>query len=306
MTHDECLASLQATADLVNADLARRLDRLSGPDRLIAAMRHAIFAGGKRIRPFLVLESARLFDIPDADAMPVAAALECIHCYSLVHDDLPAMDDDDIRRGQPTVHRAYDEATAILVGDALLTLAFSILSDPRAGRISAGRRLRLIRDLATAAGVDGMVGGQMLDLAAEGRFEPRGRRRPSLSAIRSLQARKTGALIAYAVMAGAHIAPRSTPAQRRALSHYGRALGLAFQIKDDLLDIEGDSAVVGKAVAKDRDAGKATFVDLMGIEGARALLAETGNGARQALEQVFAAHTGALSALIEVNRLRNH
>jgi farnesyl diphosphate synthase len=226
-----------------------------------------------------------------------------IHCYSLVHDDLPAMDNDDMRRGQPTVHRAYDEATAILAGDALLTLAFECIVTAPA---SPGRRARLVAALAKASGIDGMVGGQMLDLAAEGRFDAGRRKRQSERAIRRLQALKTGALIAFAVEAGAILAPRASTAERRALRIYGAALGLAFQIRDDLLDIEGMAGKVGKALAKDAAAGKATFVELLGIEGARATLDRTTKEGRDALEDAFGERAGTLVALLEFNRSRDH
>jgi farnesyl diphosphate synthase len=197
------------------------------------------------------------------------AALECVHCYSLVHDDLPAMDDDDLRRGQPTVHKAFDEATAILVGDSLLTFAFDVLSRPET-HPDAAVRVELVSALARAAGVGGMAGGQMLDLAAEGRFDPR--REPlDLSAITILQQMKTGALLRFACVAGAILA-KARPEERQALARYGEAIGRAFQIADDLLDVEGDAATVGKSTGKDAAAGKATFVGVLGVEGARAWL----------------------------------
>jgi farnesyl diphosphate synthase len=234
-------------------------------------MRHGALAGGKRLRPFLVVESAALFGVAAAAAMPAAAALECIHCYSLVHDDLPAMDNDDLRRGQPTVHRAYDEATAILAGDGLLTLAFEILAREEAGP-DAGVRIALVASLARAAGVAGMIGGQMLDLAAEGRFASgRPLDLPAEEIIR-LQAMKTGALLRQACEAGALIG-RATPEERASLDRYARAVGRAFQIADDLLDVEGEADTVGKAVGKDAAAGKATLVGKLGVDGARAELA---------------------------------
>jgi len=257
------------------------------------------------MRPFLVIESARLFGVEGAAPLHVAAALEAVHCYSLVHDDLPAMDDDDLRRGQPTVHRAFDEATAILAGDALLTLAFSVLTLPVL-KISAGRRVRLIAALSAAAGIDGMVGGQMLDLAAEGRFVP-GAKRQKLGekAIRRLQALKTGALIRFGVEAGAILAPRASAMEKKALTTYGRELGLAFQIRDDLLDVEGEAARVGKALAKDEAAGKATFVSLLGLEGARRELDRATDAGRNALDDAFGVRAGTLNALIEFNRVRD-
>jgi farnesyl diphosphate synthase len=298
--------ALDQVAGTVNGFLSSTLDAGRRPPRLIEAMRHAVFAGGKRMRPFLVLESARLFGVEGAVPLTVAAALEMIHCYSLVHDDLPAMDDDDLRRGQPTVHRAYDEASAILAGDALLTLAFSLIA--AAGlKLPAGKRIKLIAAMANAAGIDGMVGGQMLDLAAEGRFSGNGRpQRLSERAVRRLQALKTGALIEFAVTAGAILAPRVTAAEKKALRVYGRELGLAFQIKDDLLDVEGEAALVGKALAKDAAAGKGTLVSLLGIEGARRELDRATETGREAVETAFGDRAGMLIGLLDFNRARDH
>jgi farnesyl diphosphate synthase len=231
-------------------------------------MRYAA-CGGKRLRPFLLITSARLFGVSEADALDPACALECIHCYSLVHDDLPAMDDDALRRGRPTAHIAFDEATAILAGDALLTLAFEIVSDPRYCADSEVRA-ELILLLAKAAGWQGMVLGQALDLAAErgGLDETR---------IAGMQALKTGALFRFACEAGA-VLGRANAAQRAALVAYASAFGQAFQLADDLLDAEGDAKALGKAVAKDAGRGKATLVALLGIDAAkerlRALVAE--------------------------------
>ena len=239
------------------------------PPRLIAAMRHAALGGGKRLRPFLVVQTAALFAAPRERALMAGAALECIHCYSLVHDDLPAMDDDDLRRGRPTVHKAFDEATAILAGDALLTLAFDIAARPDT-HPDATVRVGLITTLARAAGVGGMAGGQLLDLAAEGRF---GTRAPQASGeVATLQSMKTGALIEAACRMGGLLggcgADASVP-----LARYGAILGEAFQIADDLLDAEGDTAALGKRAGKDAEAGKATQVSLLGVAGARQRLA---------------------------------
>lgn len=246
------------------------------PSRLGAAVRHAALAGGKRIRPFLVSECASLFAADGKDTRSAAFAIECVHCYSLVHDDLPAMDNDALRRGKPTVHVAFDEATAILAGDCLLTLAFESLSQcTEAGRLAA--------ILARASGAAGMVGGQLLDLAAEGRFGAANEAMDAEAAIRRIQSMKTGALIVAACEMGAVTAGASEK-QRRALGEYGRHIGLAFQIADDLLDTEGDAAKLGKAVGKDAHAGKATFVGLLGSDGARRLLGETVNAARSALK----------------------
>ena len=246
-------------------------DEILRPKRLLDAVRYASLGGGKRIRPFLVVESAALFGVPHERALMAGAALECVHCYSLVHDDLPAMDDDDLRRGQPTVHKAFDEATAILVGDSLLTFAFDVLSRPET-HPNAAVRIELVSALARAAGIGGMAGGQMLDLAAEGRFEPR-RQALDLGAITVLQRMKTGALLRFACVAGA-ILGEARDEERAALARYGEAIGRAFQIADDLLDVEGDAATVGKSTGKDAAAGKATFVGVLGAEGARSLLKE--------------------------------
>lgn len=233
---------------------------IARPPRLMAAIRHGVLNGGKRLRPFLVLESAALFGGVSDAAVQVAAALECVHCYSLIHDDLPAMDDDDLRRGQPTVHRAYDEATAILAGDALLTTAFDILAGGDF-ELADSARLTLVRGLARAAGIGGMVGGQMLDLAAAA--NP-----PDERGVITLQAMKTGALLRYACEAGAVVAG-ANPADRERLSEFGAAVGLAFQLADDLLDLTSDAATLGKAAGKDAGAGKATLVGLNGPVWAR-------------------------------------
>ncbi len=263
---------LAAVADEAEAVLAKLLDAhsLDGettrPERLMAAMRHAVLGGGKRLRPFLLVESAALFGVTRDGALLAGAALECLHCYSLIHDDLPAMDNDDLRRGRPTVHKAFDEATAILAGDALLTLGFDILAREEV-HPDADVRVVLVSELARAAGLGGMVGGQMLDLAAEGRFEAK--RALSEQEIVTLQAMKTGALIRFACRAGAILGRADADAQA-SIDHYGRAIGQAFQIADDLLDVESDAATLGKAAHKDAAAGKATFVSALGIAGAHA------------------------------------
>ena len=227
-------------------------------------MRHGVLNGGKRLRPFLVLESAAIFDADEDAALRVAAALECVHCYSLIHDDLPAMDNDDMRRGQPTVHRAFDEATAILAGDSLLTLAFDIIAD-EATVLDAERRAALVLALARASGIGGMAGGQALDLDAQ-------RSHPEESGIIELQAMKTGALIRFACEAGA-IAAGASSVDRERLGEFGSAIGLAFQLADDLLDVTADAASVGKATGKDEAAGKSTLVSLHGVDWARRQLA---------------------------------
>jgi farnesyl diphosphate synthase len=245
---------------------------ISRPARLVEAMRYASLNGGKRFRPFLVVESAALFAVPRQRALMAGAALECVHCYSLVHDDLPAMDDDALRRGRPTVHKAFDEATAILTGDGLLTFAFDILSRPQT-HPDAAVRVELVNVLARAAGLGGMAGGQMLDLAAEGRFSGGGPQQLGEAEVRTLQAMKTGALLRFACEAGGILGSASA-AQRAALVRYGLAVGQAFQIADDLLDLEGDPALVGKQTGKDAQAGKATIVGILGGAGAKARLRE--------------------------------
>jgi len=254
---------------------------LSRPARLIEAMRYSSLGGGKRFRPFLVVESAALFAVPRSRALTAGAALECVHCYSLVHDDLPAMDNDDLRRGQPTAHKAFDEATAILAGDGLLTLAFDILSRTEA-HPDAAIRIDLVSSLARAAGLGGMVGGQMLDLEAEGRFAGNVPLKLDENSILTLQAMKTGALLRFACTAGG-ILGSANAAQRKALERYGSAVGKAFQIADDLLDLEGDPALVGKQTGKDAVAGKATIVGILGAPGARARLKELVAEAEDAL-----------------------
>jgi farnesyl diphosphate synthase len=233
------------------------------PRRLLDAMRHASLGGGKRLRPFLVVESAELFGVARQNALMAGAALECVHCYSLAHDDLPAMDNDDLRRGRPTTHKAFDEATAILAGDGLLTLAFDILARPQT-HPDAEVRLELVSQLSRAAGLGGMVGGQMLDLAAEGRFDASPPRLGEQD-VRTLQAMKTGALLRFGCLAGA-ILGKASRGQWSALDRYGSALGEAFQIADDL---EGDPATVGKATGKDAAAHKATLVGVLGPAPAR-------------------------------------
>jgi farnesyl diphosphate synthase len=278
--------------DAVAADIEVLLDRLlaatpeqgelSRPARLIEAMRYVCLNGGKRFRPFLVVESSALFEVPRPNALMAGAALECVHCYSLVHDDLPAMDNDDLRRGQPTAHKAFDEATAILAGDGLLTFAFDILSRPET-HADPRVRIELVMALARASGVGGMAGGQMLDLAAEGRFvQNRAALEFSEKDVRTLQAMKTGALLRFACEAGGILAA-ATSEQRAALERYGSAVGQAFQIADDLLDLEGDPALVGKQTGKDAAAGKATLVSVLGVPVAKARLKELVSEAEQAL-----------------------
>lgn len=263
----ETLFSLRASKveNLLDEILSSRTgeDEIARPEQLIAAMRHGALNGGKRLRPFLLIESARLFSIDDLAVLRVATALECLHCYSLIHDDLPAMDNDDLRRGQPTVHRAFDEATAILAGDSLLTLAFEIIASD-ATELPAPTKVALVAALARASGVGGMAGGQALDLAAE-------RERPDEAGILLLQAMKTGALLRFACQAGAIIG-NATEAEQERLSAFGEAIGLAFQLADDLLDVTASAEVLGKATGKDAAAGKGTLVALHGQDWARAQL----------------------------------
>jgi farnesyl diphosphate synthase len=285
-------AQFQDRLNQVAKDSETLLDRLLGssllggeigrPARLLEAMRYAGLGAGKRFRPFLVVESASLFGVDRNQALMAGAALECIHCYSLVHDDLPAMDNDDLRRGQPTVHKAFDDATAILAGDGLLTLAFDIASRAET-HPDAAVRVELVQALARASGLGGMVGGQMLDLAAEGRFDGGTVQRLGEKEILTLQAMKTGALLKFACSAGG-ILGKASAAQRDALDRYGAAVGQAFQIADDLLDVEGDPALVGKQTGKDAEAGKATIVGILGVDGAKARLRTIVSDAEAALK----------------------
>src|SRR4029078_6128530 len=270
-------------------DIETLLDRLlspaalssetARPPRLVAAMRHGALDGGKRLRPFLGVETAAVFDVVRGGALMAGAALELIHCYSLGHDDLPAMDNDDLRRGRPTVHKAFDDATAILAGDALLTLAFDVMARPVV-HSDAAVRSAVVLEFARASGLGGMVGGQMLDLAAEGRFESK--RTLGEKEILTLQAMKTGALIRFACNAGA-ILGKADASTRANIARYGSAIGQAFQIADDLLDVEGDTKTLGKEAGKDAAAGQATLVATLGIDRARARLNELVTEANAAL-----------------------
>ena len=253
------------------------------PKRLMEAMRYATLGGGKRLRPFLTVETAQALGRTDNGPKRAGAAIECIHAYSLIHDDLPSMDDDDLRRGRPTTHRAFDEATAILAGDGLQALAFEILADP-ATDTSADVRVALCLGLARAAGLAGMVGGQMLDIDAEKSTAPL-----SVEEIRLLQAMKTGALLKFSVEAGAILAGADAKA-RAALGVYGRAIGAAFQIADDILDVESDAATLGKRAGKDAEQNKGTLVGSLGLEGARR---ELDRLVDEAISSVDAAGVGA-------------
>ena len=282
-TGTDSLASAMAEAA---ASTASALEELIGAPtgaegRLIESMLYASLNGGKRMRAFLVMEVAGLFDVPVSRALRVAASVEMLHAYSLVHDDLPAMDDDDLRRGKPSTHRAFDEATAILAGDALQARAFEVLAES-ATHPDPLARCELVAALGSASGARGMAGGQMIDILAEGRTL-------DAAEIARLQALKTGRLIQYSAEAGA-ILGRADPAARARIAGYGRDLGAAFQIADDVLDVVGDSTVIGKTAGKDAAAGKATLVSLMGVERAAERASEL---AEQAAAQLDAFGPGA-------------
>ena len=277
------------------AALERALpDPATAPRRLHAAMRHGVLNGGKRMRPLLVYATGTALGAREADLDAAAAAVELVHCYSLVHDDLPARDDDDLRRGQPTVHVAFDEATAILAGDALQTLAFEALA---AAPQAPAQRIAMLAELARASGVAGMCGGQALDIDATGQAI-------ALIELERLHALKTGALLRCAVRLGA-LAANATPAQAEQLDRYADALGLAYQVRDDLLDIEGDAATLGKTAGKDIAQDKATFPALLGVDASRARLEELSAVMRQALDALDA-ETGALHALARQVVERSH
>lgn len=259
----ELQAAMDEVAEGVNRTIERLLpetDLAEAP--LYEAMRHGTLGGGKRLRPFLCMQAASLFNVPTSRSRRVAAAIEFVHCYSLIHDDLPAMDDASLRRGQPTVHKQYDDATAILAGDALLTLAFEVLADPET-HPDPHVTTELVRALAVASGGHGMCGGQMLDLIAENEEEEF-----DVGEISRLQRMKTGKLMAFACEAGAILGKASEP-QRKALCNYAHDLGLAFQVTDDILDVEADPQDTGKDTQKDDAAGKATFVSTLGKDAAR-------------------------------------
>lgn len=259
---------LKSRAEDVEAALKGYVDSWEGvPETLHEAIRYSLFAGGKRLRPALVLEAAKVVGSDEAAAMPAACALEMIHTYSLVHDDLPAMDDDDLRRGKPTSHKQYDEATAILVGDALLTMAFDVAAE--------SDTMDVIREIAKAAGVAGMVGGQYLDLASEGKLI-------GLDELRRLHGCKTGALICASLRCGALLG-NATAIQVDKLTTYGVSIGLAFQIADDILDVEGDEEALGKPVGSDEGNEKSTYPALLGMEQAKLLAVETADRAVEAL-----------------------
>ena len=267
---------LDQDAEFVTRALDTLLPEEAGPEsRLMEAVRYAALLGGKRVRPYLTIRTAAMFNVDPKCALRVAAAIEMVHCYSLVHDDLPAMDNDDLRRGQPTCHIKFDEPTAILAGDALLTRAFEVLAEEQTHQ-DAGVRAELVQELARAAGPSGMVGGQMLDLVAH-------QHDLDMNEIARLQRMKTGGLINFACLSGAILGKASDSAQHK-LHGYAHDLGLAFQIVDDLLDEVGNEAEVGKRTGKDEAQGKATFVSLMGVEGARDQAQRLGDQAIEHLE----------------------
>ena len=267
---------LASIAEQMETTLASVLPHPNGHQSIIMeAMRYAALGGGKRLRPFLMVETAQMLGHLDDGVLIAAAALECLHVYSLVHDDLPCMDDDDVRRGKPTVHKAFDEALAVLAGDGLLTHSFELLAREEV-HPDAKIRLALISGLAKAGGTHGMIGGQVIDISVSETDRDE-------ALITQLQDLKTGALIEYAVTAGATLAG-ATAKQHSALQNYARDMGLAFQIKDDILDVEGDAAVLGKAVGKDENLGKATFVSILGLEGAREKAEALGIRAKRHLE----------------------
>ncbi len=268
---------LKEIAERVNTALDGLLPREQGAEaRLISAMRYSALDGGKRLRPFFTLEAGRMFDADEAALLRTACAIECVHTYSLIHDDLPCMDDDDLRRGRPTLHRQFDEATALLAGDALLTFAFELLADP-ATHSDPQMRCKLIAGLAKAAGGQGMVAGQIADMAG-------GDIGSDLIAVTRMNRLKTGALINFAVDAGALIAIASE-AEKTALSRYAHDIGLTFQMVDDLLDAEGVVRDTGKAVGKDKDRGKVNFVTVMGVEATRERVTMLAKQAKQHLAQ---------------------
>jgi len=274
-------AKIDALLDLLLSETLQS-GETARPETLLAAMRYGVLGGGKRLRPFLLIESAKLCGADVDTAHLAGAALELVHCYSLVHDDLPAMDNDDLRRGRPTVHKVYDDGMAILAGDALLTLAFDVMARPNI-HADPAIRLELVSGLARASGLGGMAGGQALDLAAEGRYASN--KTPltlSEGHIRQLQTMKTGALLLFAVEAGGILAS-ARQSVRAALTDYGRAVGAAFQIADDILDVEADTATLGKNAGKDSAQGKGTLVALLGLDAAKA---ERDRLARTALEAI--------------------
>lgn len=283
-------ASLSTAARAIEATIDRLLTLVDGDESvLLEAMRYAALGGGKRLRGYLVTEVASIFGADPEGALRVAASVEMLHAYSLVHDDLPAMDDDDLRRGQPSTHKQFDEAIAILAGDALQTSAFEILAD-EATHADPAIRIALVTALAQASGAAGMVGGQVVDIRGEGKSLP-------LDQVRRLHAMKTGALIRYAAEAGAILGGASRE-QRDAIITYGRDIGTAFQVADDVLDTTASAEELGKTAGKDEASGKSTYVSLLGIDGARAEAARLSEQATQALTS-FGTEAAALRALAQ-------
>lgn len=281
---------LLETGESVTIALDALLPTVQGPEKqLFSAMRYSALGAGKMLRPFMVIEAGRLFDVDERCLLRVAAALECVHCYSLVHDDLPCMDDDDLRRGIPTVHIAYDEATAVLAGDALLTLAFEILSDEQTHH-DANIRIRLVNALAQASGAKGMVGGQMMDMAAEELGD-------DIAAVTRMQRLKTGLLFQFAMEAGGILGRASNDAIH-ALVAFAHDFGLAFQITDDILDVVGTREIIGKAVNKDKSHGKATFVSILGLENAKERAKFLCNQAKEHLK-MFGSRAECLNDLVD-------
>ena len=286
---------LNEVADRITVALDQLIPPASGPEaRLMRAMRHGALSKGKRLRPFITIEVGRMFGAQEKSLLRGAAAVECMHAYSLIHDDLPCMDDDDSRRGQPTVHKAFDEATAVLAGDALQALAFEIMVSPETHR-DASMRCKLIEKLTLASGARGMVGGQMIDM------HPISEGEDPLQVLTRMQRLKTGCLITLAGEVGALLGGAQEQ-ERQAIAGYTNDLGLAFQIVDDLLDVEGDPAELGKAAAKDSDAGKVNFVSILGVDGAKGQVRHL---AAQAKEHLASFGTRANSLLHTVDFVLN-
>ncbi len=294
--HKLALDFLETCRVRVDAELERCIERSAASDRLQEAMRYSVLGGGKRIRPALCLAAARAVGESEDQALAAACAVELIHAYSLIHDDLPAMDDDELRRGRPTTHIAFDEATAILAGDALQSLAFGWLAN--GGNGSAEARLAMVQELARASGHQGMVGGQAIDLESVGKTL-------SLAQLETMHRHKTGALIEASVKLGALTAPTVSEATLASLGAYARALGLAFQVQDDLLDIEGDTAIIGKPQGSDLARAKPTYPALLGVAGAREHLAALLSGAQTSL-QSFGPEADPLRAMADYVVARTH
>ena len=290
------LAYLEHCRTRIDHELAQGIQQASVSDRLQEAMRYSVLGGGKRIRPALCLAAARAVGSPEDAAVAPACSLELIHAYSLVHDDLPAMDDDDLRRGRPTAHIAFDEATAILAGDALQTLAFTLLAE--APQLSDTQRVRMIAELARASGHQGMVGGQAIDLESVGLAL-------NIEQLETMHRYKTGALIEASVRLGALTAPGVSEQPLSALSDYASALGLAFQVQDDLLDIEGDTEIIGKRQGSDAAKAKPTYPALLGLDGARERLGALLQQSKQALDG-FGEEAAPLRAMADYVVSRNH